>query len=262
MRVLSPDFSWDAFWESVRGAPTRVLALDYDGTLAPFKVERHEAAPYPGVVEALERMVAQGATRLVIVSGRDAEDVRQLLGMAQPVEIWGAHGGERLLPDGEMTIAALEPRDVLGLGAVESLALDLGMGPQIEKKRLSLALHWRGLPELTVKNMVQRLQDASEIILQHTGLTWRTFDGGMELRPPGVTKADAVRAILSEVADDAALAYLGDDLTDEDAFRALGDRGLSVLVRPRFRKTAAHVHLTPPKELIGFLNDWAAAVGG
>jgi trehalose 6-phosphate phosphatase len=71
-----------------------------------------------------------------------------------------------------------------------------------------------------------------------------------------------VRTILSEVGPDVPVAYLGDDSTDEDAFRVLNDRGLTVLVRPTYRFTAAQMWLRPPDELIQFFTDWVRACGG
>ncbi len=71
-----------------------------------------------------------------------------------------------------------------------------------------------------------------------------------------------MRAILSEMGRDAAVAYLGDDRTDEDAFLALHGHGLSVLVRGEFRDTAADVWIRPPEGLVAFLTDWNAACGG
>jgi len=79
---------------------------------------------------------------------------------------------------------------------------------------------------------------------------------------PGRDKGDAIRAILTETKPDAAVAYLGDDQTDEDAFRALKGRGLTALVRPQSRPTAADIWLQPPQELIEFFDDWLHAVGG
>jgi trehalose-6-phosphatase len=65
--------------------------------------------------------------------------------------------------------------------------------------------------------------------------------------------------VLSETAGDGAIAYLGDDLTDEDAFAAVKPRGLAVLVRPELRETEADVWLQPPRELVAFLKRWRAA---
>jgi trehalose 6-phosphate phosphatase len=88
------------------------------------------------------------------------------------------------------------------------------------------------------------------------------FDGGMEIRALGPDKGSAVREILAEAAPAAAVAYLGDDRTDEDAFRALQGKGLTALVRPEHRATAADLWLKPPEELIEFLHSWLRATGG
>jgi trehalose-phosphatase len=61
---------------------------------------------------------------------------------------------------------------------------------------------------------------------------------------------------LSEVSEDSVAAYLGDDVTDEDAFRAIKGRGLSVLVRPEHRETEADVWIRPPDELLEFIGRW------
>jgi trehalose-phosphatase len=76
---------------------------------------------------------------------------------------------------------------------------------------------------------------------------------------PDLDKGDAIRTVLAEVHPNTPVAYLGDDLTDERAFRALGARGLSILVRTKPRRTAAQVWLKPPEELLDFLGRWLAA---
>ena len=83
------------------------------------------------------------------------------------------------------------------------------------------------------------------------------FDGGVELRTVGCNKQYAVKAVLSETAEASAIAYLGDDITDEDAFRAVKNRGLGVLVRPQFRETAADLWIRPPEELVEFMRHWS-----
>jgi len=85
------------------------------------------------------------------------------------------------------------------------------------------------------------------------------FDGGVELRLTSVTKQNAVDSILADTGPEALVAYAGDDATDEDAFRALPETGLRVLVRPDWRETAADVWLTPPDDLLSFLDRWIKA---
>jgi trehalose-phosphatase len=88
------------------------------------------------------------------------------------------------------------------------------------------------------------------------------FEAGLEIRA-GRDKGGAVEAIIAEAAPGAPVTYLGDDLTDEAAFRAVNaGRGphLSVLVRHQWRETAADVWLMPPEEMRSFLSQWLAAL--
>ncbi len=81
----------------------------------------------------------------------------------------------------------------------------------------------------------------------------------MELRVAHPNKGDTVSSILEGLYPDVKVAYLGDDLTDEDAFRTLTNRGLTV-GRRAFRKTCAQIWLKPPLDLIGFLEQWRSCV--
>jgi trehalose-phosphatase len=90
------------------------------------------------------------------------------------------------------------------------------------------------------------------------------FDAGLELRA-GRNKGGAVEAILAESDSGGPVAYLGDDLSDEAAFsavNAIGPRGLSVLVRRKYRETDAQIWLRPPADLVEFLVRWIRAVSG
>src|SRR6185437_15422137 len=71
MSVVTRDDVCTAFFERLRQASSRVLLLDYDGTLAPFTPDREHAFPYPGIPELISRIVRAG-TRVVLVSGRAA----------------------------------------------------------------------------------------------------------------------------------------------------------------------------------------------
>jgi trehalose-phosphatase len=79
---------------------------------------------------------------------------------------------------------------------------------------------------------------------------------------PGRDKGFVVDTVLREMDTDTVAAYLGDDLTDEDAFKAINGRGLPVLVRGEFRPTAARCWLKPADELLAFLRRWQEACGG
>jgi trehalose-phosphatase len=78
----------------------------------------------------------------------------------------------------------------------------------------------------------------------------------MEIRAPDRNKGDAVRILLEEEPEEAVAAYLGDDRTDEDAFKALKGRGLGILVAEEPRPTEATVLLKPPDGVIDFLRKW------
>jgi trehalose 6-phosphate phosphatase len=85
-----------AFFAGLEQAPGALLMLDYDGTLAPFRVDPAQARPYPGVTESLDVIIQEGSTRVVVVTGRRAAEIAPLLGTRVTTEVWGSHGWERL----------------------------------------------------------------------------------------------------------------------------------------------------------------------
>ena len=257
MEVLTPRISLAAFLERVARAPGRLLMLDYDGTLAPFDVRPERAVPYPEVAAVLDDIVAAGGTRVVIVSGRPADEVPPLLRMASQPEIWGSHGWERLHSDGRRTVerpgpAAREALDDAG----KMIEKVLPSGARLERKLASIALHWRALAAPAAEDLGRSARGKWKPMTQGGELELLPFDGGLELRTVGCNKQYAVKAVLSETPEDHAVAYLGDDITDEDAFRAVKACGVGVLVRPEFRETEADVWLKPPHELVEFMRHW------
>ena len=258
MHALTARIDLSRFLEGVATAPVRVLMLDYDGTLAPFHVQPERAAPYPEVRAAVDQIVEAGGTRVVIVSGRPADEVPPLLSLRRRPEIWGSHGWERLLPDGQRVVEepTQDARRALS-SAADAVAKLRQDGARLETKLASIALHWRGVPPEAAEEIKRRALSAWQQIAAEGVLEILPFDGGLELRSIGCNKQYAVKAVLSETPPESAVAYLGDDITDEDAFRAMKPRGLGVLVRPEFRETEADVWLKPPDELVEFLRHWA-----
>lgn len=249
-----------AFFEQLGSASQRVLLLDYDGTLAPFQIERDHAFPYPEVPPLLSRIIASG-TRVVLISGRPVREVVLLSGIHPHPEIWGSHGMERLEADGHYQVEPLTPEQEDGLRWGAEYLRSQGLEGRMEIKPGGVALHWRGVPPAQVEQLNGIVQQAWSELPARFPLEMVHFDGGIEIRARGKDKGKAVAAILEESNPEAVIAYLGDDRTDEDAFRALKGRGLAVLVRDEFRPTLADMQLRPPQELIRFLRDWLAASG-
>lgn len=259
MKVLNKEKDVSTFFELVKKTPNRALLLDYDGTLAPFKIKRNEARPYPGVAEVLEGIIETKKTRLVLISGRGLDDLIPLLEMTKLPEIWGSHGGERLLPNGKYDIKAVPESLARNLKKAADWLKKKGWSELLEKKPLSLALHWRGMKEEEIAKISMTVKSKLPCVVNEKILTLHEFDGGLELRPRGITKAEAVNRIIGEMSPDTIAAYLGDDLTDEDAFAAIKGRGLAVLVRKELRETCADIWIRPPDELLDFLRQWQTA---
>lgn len=255
MRSLNPKFDLDGFFARLREAPQRVLFLDYDGTLAPFHADPRMAFPYPRACTVLREVISAPCTRVIIVSGRRLEDLRAPLALIPHSEAWACHGWEHEAA-GRVSrrIPSADARNELA--RAETLARPLLCdGARIEVKIASVAVHWRGLPEVRAQRVSADLRHAWES-LEDSEVALMPFDGGLEARARGRDKGDVVREVLSSCMAGAVCAYLGDDLTDEDAFKAIRNRGLPVLVRERYRSTRADLWLSHPRELTEFLLRW------
>jgi trehalose-phosphatase len=259
MKILNQTIDLNHFFNKLQSEPSNLLFLDYDGTLAPFKINPQEAVPYRGIRKILSQLIECDKTRLVIVSGRYTQEIISLLNLDTPPEIWGSHGLERLKPDGDYQLAEIGAQNQKFLKQAEEVAILLKSEARLEKKPGCLALHWRGLDEEVIKKVIQKIKPVWEKLSVDGQLKLSEFDGGIELRVPGKDKGDAVREVLQEMSDTSTVAYLGDDLTDEDAFSAMKNRGLKVLVRNELRSTLADVWIQPPHELMDFLKKWLEA---
>lgn len=235
-----------------------LLLLDYDGTLAPFRVDRFQAVPWPGIRHALALIQSQKKTRIVVVSGRPASEIPPLLGLAEPVEVWGLHGFERLHTDGRLEQQRLPQPVARTLEELHASLQRNSLGGLFEAKSNAAVMHWRGATPEQAAEIERRIRALFEPAAAIPGFQLLPFDGGLELRA-GCDKSAAVDTVLAESAPGTPAAYLGDDLTDEAAFRALAGRGLSVLVRSQWRETAADMWLKPPGELLWFLQAWFEA---
>jgi trehalose 6-phosphate phosphatase len=258
--VQSQDSSW--FFKQLSTAKDRILFVDYDGTVAPFARDRQRALPYAKIPECLHHIMTSCRTRLIMVSGRAANEVPRLLSIYPAPEIWGTDGIERIDSNGRYEEVCVSDDALHALAQAEARLERDGLGKQIEIKLAGVAVHWRGLSpseileiRITAARILQPLASTPELVLVE-------FDEGMELRLASANKGSALRSFLSELDRDIPVAYLGDDISDEEAFRALNGRGLSVLVGSKPRFTAAQMWLRAPDQLIEFFDSWIEACGG
>lgn len=254
----------DRYFAAFAAAQKPNLLLDYDGTLAAFRVDRFQSRPWAGVRELLRRIQRQGRTHMVVITGRPAAEIAPMLALDPPLEVWGLHGAERLYPDGRRELEQAPPETQVKLDELKERLRRDSLGGLFEDKANGAVMHWRGASAQKAKHIEARTRALFEPLAHMDGLALLDFDAGLELRA-GRNKGGAVEAILAESDSGGPVAYLGDDLSDEAAFsavNAIGPRGLSVLVRRKYRETDAQIWLRPPAELVEFLVRWIRAVSG
>jgi trehalose-6-phosphatase len=204
-------------------------------------------------------------TRVIVITGRAAHEVASLLGVKPTPEIWGNDGLERLFPDGRYECGDLQtPVEVLkALAECEAKLEREGLKSRIDVKLTGVAVLWRGLtPSEKLDVRIKAYRVLQPLTLLHKGLRLVAMEEGFELRLPVASKADAVQYLIHSTPPGVPIAYMGHSVLDEDLFRTLNGRGLTVLVRSSSRFSAAQVCLKPPDELAAFLKDWVMACGG
>jgi alpha,alpha-trehalase len=231
--------------------------LDYDGTLTPI-VPRPEDARLDPETRATIRQLA-GRCTVAIVSGRDRADVEKLVGLPELIYA-GSHGFDITGPGG---LRHEHPRGVECLpeldAAQEKLRERLGgiEGVHVERKRFAVAVHYRNAPE----SAVDAVRGAAEQVRsEQPALRMRGGKKIFELSPDVEwDKGRAVLWLLEILGLDRPGVlpfYLGDDLTDEDAFRALAGRqagGIGVFVGEVENPTQAAYRLRSTDEVRVFL---------
>ncbi len=235
--------------------------MDYDGTMAAFRVDRFNARPWAGVRDLLKQIQTQTRTRIAVITGRPAHEIAPMLALDLPVEVWGLHGAERLHVHGRRDLEQAPAASRAKLDALRARLKRDALGGLYEDKANAAVMHWRGRTPAQALAIEERTRPLFEPLAKLKGLALLEFDGGLELRI-GRDKGGAVRAIMREEKPGSPVTYLGDDLTDEAAFQAVNQaKGphLSVLMRRVKRETAAELWLRPPGELRIFLRRWLEA---
>lgn len=257
--------SWSEIAHRLEGRRP-ALFLDYDGTLAPI-APRPDLAVLPEATRAVLRRLA-GRLSVAVLSGRDRGDVAASVGLDRLLYA-GSHGFDIAGPGLRREVGEGIPR------VIESAAGDLReqlarakppiAGVFVEPKRFAVSVHYRQADAADLP----RLEAAVDAVLAaHPALRKGLGKKLFELRPAlDWDKGEALLWLLEEIRPafpaNAPLLpiYLGDDLTDEDAFRVLEHGiGIGILVAEEPRPTAAEYLLRDPEEVRMFLERLAAAM--
>lgn len=219
-----------------------VVFLDYDGTLTPI-VEDHTKAFLSDDMRAAIATLAE-TCKVAIISGRDLKMLQELVKVST-VFLAGSHGFEIMGPDGSTDRLERGVEFLPKLDDVENrLRQELSdvAGHSVERKRFSIAVHYRQASEQDVP----RIESVVDEMLVACGGGLKKGHGKKVFRiQPDVDwhKGRAVLWLLDRLKrdqPDVVPVYVGDDITDEDAFRALAGNGLTIVVRDHeSRRTAA-----------------------
>ncbi|MBV8180767.1 MAG: trehalose-phosphatase, partial [Mycobacterium sp.] len=264
---------------AVAAARRLAVLLDFDGTLSAIVDDPDAATLVAGAADALKALAAQ--CDVAVLSGRDLADLVPRIGQAG---IWyaGSDGFELTAPDGtrrhnKTAEAAIGVLEHLATELRDRLALFDGV--RVEHKRFAVAVHYRN----AALEAVRQVTGAVHTVAQRSGLRVTNGRKVVELRPNiAWDKGKVLEWLLHRVSDaDSVLPiYIGDDLTDEDAFDAVRHHGIGIIVRhgeDGDRPSAARFALDGPDAVREFIerlaqhvaaerdesnNPWTIAFGG
>ena len=247
--------------EIAGGSGRAAVFLDYDGTLTPIVSQPEDARLSDSKRQKLRELVARAP--VAILSGRDLDDVRRRVNI-DAIVYAGSHGFDIAGPRGLRKQMATEFLPTLDLAEKElHAALDGISGARVERKRFSIAAHYRNVKENDASKVARAV---NEVAARHRELRMINGKKVYELLPDVAwDKGKAVLWLLETLGLESRSGgirpiYIGDDRTDEDAFRALEQRGIGILVSEQSQPTTARYSLKNPAEVERFLRALGATL--
>jgi trehalose 6-phosphate phosphatase len=235
-----------------------LIALDFDGTIAPIVPHPDDAQLLPHARPVLNALAERSDTEIALISGRSLNDLRTRIAI-EDIYYAGNHGLEIHGPDLDDTVPgalALVPRVqdclmtlIATVGEIE--------GIYIENKHLSLSVHYRMVDDPAMQKRVE--DEVERVFFAHReGLRLTTGKRVREIRPDiDWHKGRALLYIIDEIESVRGATmlpmFVGDDKTDEDGFAALPSTGAGVLVGPADAHTAATSYVHNPDEAVALL---------
>ena len=231
---------------TIAGADRLLIALDFDGTLAPEVDDPAKARALPEARAAVDRLRAIPDTRIAYVSGRRLSSLEQVSGASDDVLLVGSHGIELRLDDPEDSIA-LNPEERESMALLENVLEQVSDSLDavwLEPKPAGFALHTRLASDH--RSRVAHLVALSEAQAEVDDLKIRLGKNVIEFSVRSTTKGEAVEHLRRYTKADAVF-YAGDDVTDEDAFVALGPDDLGL--KSGAGATAADFRVDGPEDV-------------
>jgi trehalose-phosphatase len=239
-----------------------LLCLDYDGTLSEIADDPAAAYPLREIPQLLESLAKRrGRIKVAVVSGREIAGLQRLLGLSDGIEFVGVHGLEMMRHGGRREVASGTRECMPDLAKIRAwLAGNVPKraGFVIEDKVLSIALHYRKADAIVAR----KVHRAFEKFVRLETPALKAGHGKMviEAMPRIASKGDAVLRLVERIEEGFLPVYFGDDLSDEDAFAALRERGITVLVGEA-HPSAARYRVDNPAGVVVVLDSVANALG-
>ncbi len=231
-----------------------ILFLDYDGTLSPIVEQPEDAILSDEMRDVLRELSSM--VKIAVVSGRDMDDVKDLVNLPD-IYYAGSHGFRISGPGGVFMQHPMRDKFLPNLDQAQvqlEEKLKIIPGLKIERKQFAIAVHYRNVDDKYIKEIRESIE---EVTGQVKGLKTAGGKKIYELKPDiEWHKGKAVFWLIDafEVAFDKTLPiYIGDDLTDEDAFNALADKGIGILVGDHGSPTSASYRLRNVRQVRQFI---------
>lgn len=220
----------DGALATAAGAAVLLVAVDFDGTIAPLVVDRDAAAPLPAAAAALADLAGLPRTTVAVVSGRARDDLRARLGaMAAHTVLIGSHGAETAAHGPDHVLDRPGRRRLIDVAAAAAAGLP---SVDVERKPHGVAVHYRGAARSDAARALHRLRRGiHRLRAEPTAPPIGLLRGHcvVELTLATLDKGDAIEWLRNAAAAEVVV-FAGDDRTDERAFAALrpGDIGIKV----------------------------------
>jgi trehalose 6-phosphate phosphatase len=245
--VTGLDPALDGAVRALAGVPRLLVALDFDGVLAPIVDVPSAARPLPGSAAALEALAALPGTTVALLSGRGRADLAAVSGFGSPIRLIGSHGSEFDDGDGSGLLDDAQRARLDRLTAELRELVEGEPGVRLEQKPAGMAVHVRNAPPEVGTRVLDAVRAGPAA---RDGIETTPGKAVLDLSVVRMDKGAALDLLRERVTADGVL-FAGDDVTDETAFARLRSGDVGVKVGPG--DTAAEHRVDEPADITALL---------